>query len=313
MLDYRSIIENAFKEKIEYIEEMQKGLSCKTYLVKVKDKKYIIQIYVGDRIYQAKKKYNILNLINSCFIQKTVKFEENEEYSYLVTEYIDGENLEYYRQYESNFSSDPILCELAIIIHQIHNIKNKNKFGWIDNNGLNAYSNLAKYIDSEYFRFKPRFDNLEVDIKEKFEKKANEARKIIKEKSDNIFISCLCWYDINPCNILISKKENVYRLNALIDPGSARYGTPELDIAFIKMQLCRSKEEYESFINEYEKTCKNTKLDFELIDALSTIVELDVISIEIARNEIISNIPYDSKFKNEIEEIHKNIDRKIYN
>ena len=66
MLNFNTIIENAFNEKFEILKEIKFGLTCQTYLVKVKNNKYIFQIYTDKRLYQAKKKYNILNKMGYC-------------------------------------------------------------------------------------------------------------------------------------------------------------------------------------------------------------------------------------------------------
>ncbi len=134
-----------------------------------------------------------------------------------------------------------------------------------------------------------------------------DFNEIIDDKSKNIAKSCLCWYDMNPGNILISKKEKTYQLEALIDPGGARYGIPEWDIAFIKMQVCRCKEEFDDFLKKYKQINSGISIDMELVNALSVIVEMDVISIEIAENAVILPIPYDTNFKNEIEIIHREL------
>ena len=138
-------------------------------------------------------------------------------------------------------------------------------------------------------------------------RKVNNAIEIISEKSANFKKSCLCWYDINPGNILITKQEKSYKLNALIDPGGARWGVPEWDIVFIKMQLCNTQEEFEYFLEKYKNENSQIKIDIELVNALAIIVEFDVMEIEFSKNIIISPIPFDTNFKREFEAIHKHI------
>lgn len=303
MINFNNIIENAFQDKVDILEEIKCGLKCETYLVKIKDKKYIFQIYIGEAIYQAQKKYNILKQFDNKFIPKAIKVEENKKYAYLIMEYMEGEILSYYRKTDPKFSLNYISNNLAKVLGHIHNISNGNEFGWI----YDKYNDtFIDYINYEYNRLSTNFDYIDIDIRASILIKVKKAMEIIKNKSKNINKSCLCWYDMNPSNILISKKENEYRLEALIDPGGARYGIPEWDIAFVKTQICINKEEFDDFLANYKKA-NNTTIDTELVNALSVIVELDVISIEIVNGITFLPIPYDTNFRKEIEAIHKKI------
>ena len=44
------IIKNAFDEKVQIIDIIKLGLRCETYVVKVKEEKYIFQIYLENAI-----------------------------------------------------------------------------------------------------------------------------------------------------------------------------------------------------------------------------------------------------------------------
>ena len=307
MLDFNTIIENAFNEKFEILKEIKFGLTCQTYLVNVKNNKYIFQIYTDKRLYQAKKKYNILNKIDSKFIPKAIKVEENEEYSYLITEYFEGKSLHYYRRTNLEFSLKNISNDLASVLGQIHNISDIDKFGWINDNYVNTQNSLVDYIKYEYNRLSINFEKLDEEIKHSILKKVKKAIEIIERKSEYIAKPVLCWYDTNPGNILINQKNGVYNLSALIDPGGARYGVPEWDIAFMKMQVCRSKDEFDDFFDKYIKLNSQIHIDIELVNALSIIVEFDVMSIELAEDALILPIPYDTNFRDEIEFIHEMI------
>ena len=307
MLDYNAIIENAFNEEFEILKEIKFGLTCQTYLVRVKNNNYIFQIYTGKRLYQAKKKHNILNKINCEFIPKAIKVEENKEYSYLITEYFKGKSLHYYRHTNPEFSLKSITRQLAFVLGQVHSISDTDKFGWIDNNLIKPQNKLIDYVKCEYNRLSTNFENIDIEIKQSIFKKVNRAIEIIERKSDYALSPCLCWYDINPGNILINQEKGVYTFNALIDPGGARYGVPEWDLAFIKMQVCRSHEEFDDFLVKYIKINPQINIDMELLNALSIIVEFDVMSIELAEDVLILPIPYDTNFKNEIDFIHKSI------
>ena len=137
-------------------------------------------------------------------------------------------------------------------------------------------------------------DFIDNTIKENILEKLIKAIEKIKIESKEIKESCLCWYDLNPDNILIEKN----KLNAILEPGGARYGIPEWDLAFIKMEVCENEEQFIKFIECYKKYSKY-KINLDLLNALTVIVELDDMAIRII-DKIDLKIPYDSNFKKEI-------------
>lgn len=302
MDNINEIIESAFNGKAEITEEIKCGLKCESFLVNCNNKRYVFQVYSDEAIYQANKKYGIFNKIDNRFIPKAVKVKEDKEFSYLITEYVEGNNLYHYMNNDNKFLLKDISGELASILGNIHSMQTGNKFGWIDDKGVSESSSFSDYIKSECDRLKK---NIELSLQEKLEPKVQDAIKVIENK--NISKSCLCWYDMNPGNILISEENGGYKLKGLIDPGGARYGVPEWDIAFIKQQLCRSNEEFQDFLNKYKEINPEISIDLELVKALSVMVELDVMSIELTNNAIISPIPYDTNFKEEIPIVHSKI------
>ena len=108
----------------------------------------------------------------------------------------------------------------------------------------------------------------------------------------------LIWYDLNPENIII----NNYKLSAIIDPGGAKYSVKELDLAFLKMEVCKNEDEFQSLFLEYKKL--DGSIDEKLINAMCILVELDDIMLRLEENIYIP-IPYCSKFKNIINRIQK--------
>ena len=162
---------------------------------------------------------------------------------------------------------------MAFVLGQIHNISDIDKFGWINDNYVNTQNSLVDYIKNEFNRLSKNFEELDEKVKQNIFKKVKKAIEIIERKSGYISKPVLCWYDINPGNILISQENRVYNLSALIDPGGARYGVPEWDIAFMKMQVCRNKEEFDDFFDKYIKLNPQIHIDMELVNALSIIVD----------------------------------------
>lgn len=296
------ILEKEFgKGNTKIVKKIQAGMRCETYLIESNDKKMIFQVYLEGTIYQAKKKYEILQLFNNNFIPKTYKYYEGQTYSYLITEYIEGDTLNCVIK-NDKVELDEVFNELSATLSSIHEIDN-NVFGWITNNEIVKNSQFIDYIKAEYYRLVPSLEQLDEDVKTKIINCVNKAMKTIEDKTENIKKSCLCWYDINPDNVLVKKNNEMYELKGILDPGGARYGIKEWDLAFIKMELCRNKNDFNKFIECYKKN-SNSDIDMELIEALTKIVELDDISIRII-DKVKLPIPYESSFREEIEIIEK--------
>lgn len=162
--------------------------------------------------------------------------------------------------------------------------------GWIGENGVEKKDSFASYIESEIKRNINRIQQVvgEKNIIEDIKSKADKALAIIRDI--NNIKPVICWYDINPNNILINQKSNIV---GFLDPGGGRFSPKEWDLAFIKMDLCKNKEEYEYFIKEYEK---ESKINYELLKALSIIVEIDDMAFQLETNTILP-IAFDTNFK----------------
>ena len=73
------------------------------------------------------------------------------------------------------------------------------------------------------------------------------------------------------------------------------------------MLVCRRKDEFDDFFDKYIKLNPQIHINMELVNALSIIVEFDVMSIELAEDVLILPVPYDSNFEDEIEFIHNRL------
>lgn len=138
------------------------------------------------------------------------------------------------------------------------------------------------------------YSNSDKKILEVINNKANIALNEIK-KSTNIK-PAISWYDINPNNILIDKSS---RIIGFLDAGGARIATKEWDLAFVKMDLCKSEEEFNNFKEEY---LKYHNIDEKLLEALTIVVEIDDIAFQLETNTKLP-IAYESNFKNIIKKI----------
>lgn len=274
--------------------EIKSGLRCKTFVIKKNGVKIIYQEYKDNSYYQAKKKYKILNKISSNneteYIPKCYKYCNLEDKSVLYTEYKTGKSLREIRENNPKFNFSKITKKLAETLCKIHSIKDSDYFGWITDNGCIGNSNLIDCVINEFDRFnsvfKEKLSNKDFSYIEKKERCVIDCIK----KKNNIKPQ-LIWYDLNPENILVNEDDE---LSCIVDPGGAKYCVKELDLAFLKMEVCKNEEEFQSLLIEYKKI--DNTVDEELINAMTILVELDDIMLRIQENLHIP-IPYCSDFK----------------
>ncbi|MGM9849307.1 MAG: AMP-binding protein [Bacilli bacterium] len=281
--------------------EINGGMRSKTYLLEG-DNKYIYQEYFENTKYQAKKKYDISNIVLSndetTSIPKAISYGENKEKSWLITEYKKGKTLNELRKEKMDISD--IAADLTKTLYKIHNSSNYNKYGWITDTTVFDNETFIDYLNSEIQRFvdivKEHVDSETLDI---ILAKANQALEIVKKYSDN-YKPQLLWFDLNPSNILIDRINGKYKLSAIIDPGGAKYGIKEWDIAFLRCETCINEKEYKSVVDSYKKLDKT--LNEEVIEALCVFIELDDMIIRVV-DQIDLPIPYCTVFKDIISKI----------
>lgn len=280
--------------------EITSGLRCKTYVIEEDGKNIIYQEYKDNAYYQAKKKYEILNKIanigGSEYIPKCYKYFNLEDKSVLYTEYRSGHSLHEIRKNRLNFKFDKIAEQLSKVLYKIHSIKDNECFGWITDCGCIEKKNLEEYVKSEFERFQGTFkEKLSYKDLEFIESKEEVVLNFLKKK--NNLKPQLIWYDLNPENILINEKNE---LACIVDPGGAKYGIKEIDLAFLRMEVCENEYEYQSLLTEYKKLDKT--VDEGLIEVMGILVELDDIMLRI-QDGIDIPIPYCSNFKDLITRI----------
>ena len=274
--------------------EITSGLRCKTYIVEEDKNIFIYQEYKDNAYYQAKKKYNILRKLQennyARFIPKCYKYFNLENKSVLYTELKKGESLKKIRNDKGNFPLSKIAKELSETLYKIHSVKDSKCFGWITDNGCIGLNTLLEFVENEIERVQPVLERkLSAEdlnyIKEKEESVKEYAKSLKNIKTQ------LIWYDLNPENILIDDD----KLSGVVDPGGAKYAIKELDLAFIKMEICNDDNDFQAILSEYKKLEKN--VDERLIDMMGILVELDDIMLRLEENIFIP-IPYCSNFKN---------------
>lgn len=304
-----NIEETIKKLELQYKINFKKitgGLRCYSYIMDDGVDKKIIQFYFGLAKYQAEKKYNITEKILTnhkiSVIPEAFSYGKNKNYSWLITELKNGVMLSEIRNRSKEFSLNKINSDLANCLHSIHTVEVANKYGWITDKEVIEYEKFTDYLKSEISRFRSSIEgNIGQSSLDEMIEKANKALDIIK-KYENRFVPTLCWYDINPNNILVDKEKEC--LTGFIDAGGAKYGIKEWDIAFIKMETCINEKEYKSFLKNYKKL--DNSIIEEVIDQLCVFIELDDMLVRIL-DKIKLPKPYDTNFKDIINEIEKNI------
>ncbi len=287
-------------------KKITSGLRCKTYIINEHGSDVLYQEYKENAYYQAKKKYDVIkkiecNAIKNCFIPNVYKYINFDDKSVLYSEVKDGLNLEAYKRLNKKFMFNSIAKDLAKTLYDIHSVKDNKYFGWITDDGcVGNTSSFKEYIVLELNRLEQSFkEYLNKDELIYIREKENEILEYLNNNDENIKPQ-LIWYDINPSNILI--KDN--KLSGLVDPGGAKYATKELDLAFIKMEVCKNEEEFSNLLNEYEKL--DNTIDKELINKMCILVELDDLAIRV-QDKIFLPIPYCTNFYNIINRVHKEI------
>ncbi len=177
-------------------------------------------------------------------------------------------------------------------------MKSGISFGWIGVNGLDEKQFFYQYIEEDIKRNIERIKKCINDEKiiKSFIKKANVSLERLKNISN--IKPVISWYDINPNNILINEK---CAITGFLDPGGARFAAKEWDLAFIKMDLCQNKKEYDFFKRLYSR---QKYIDEDLLEILTVIVELDDIAFQLEA-KVKLPIAFESNFKKELEYIQK--------
>ena len=285
-------------------KEIASGFRCKTYIVKEKGTEILYQEYTDGAYYQARKKYNVTKRIIQSykkFIPNVYKYVNYDDKSVLYSELKGGMNLQDIRRNHIELPISSIAVDLVETLYNIHSIKDSKYFGWITDEGcIGTEKDFCNYVISEFNRFEQCFrDYFSKGQMAEIIDRENELIDFLSSKTGGLEPQ-LIWYDINPSNILIKDG----RLSSLVDPGGAKYAIKELDLAFLKMEVCRSDEEFEQLYLEYKKL--DNSVDRELIEKMSILVELDDIYIRL-QDRIFLPIPYCSNFKNIIEGIHNSL------
>ena len=216
---------NVNKSDISNIHTLKKGMTNRSFIFTVKDKRYIMRIpgEGTDNLINRQEEYDVYQQI------KGEPYTENILYLDPNNGYKLSEFLENTRNSDANDWNDVTKCmELLRRFHQ-------------ENYQVNHKFNIWKQIDFyESLRDAPSAYKDFMIIKENVEK----LKPFIQ---DNIKQWSLCHIDANADNFLIDKKGKIY----LIDWEYAGMQDPDLDIAMYAIYAGYNREQFDRLIDIY--------------------------------------------------------------
>jgi aminoglycoside phosphotransferase (APT) family kinase protein len=221
-----------------------------------------------------------------------IDFKEYKDYSFLLTSYLEGIMLDDMLNINKHIIS-AISQNLIQYLYSIHSVDIEPFFGWIGDEESPDCSTIEEYLYKEMKRFKKSY------VKEFDEKYVENLMSIGENAIENIYRlsiekPVLLWYDINRKNILIREKGDSYEISGFLDPGGARFGLREWDIAFLKINFCLNDEEFFYILDEYMKIYP--ALNMSLLKTFEVFVELDNLALQV-EDQCIYDIPRNSMFK----------------
>ena len=219
------------KKDIHNIHTLKKGMTNRSFIFTVKDKRYIMRIpgEGTDKLIDRKEEYDVYQRV------KTEPYTEKILYLNPDNGYKISEFLESTRNSDAN---DILDVKRSInVLHQFHN----------QNYQVNHTFDLWKQID---FYESLRNTTSAYRDYEDTKKRVLKLRPFIKE---NIERWSLCHIDANSDNFLIDKNNKVF----LIDWEYAGMQDPDLDIAMYAIYAGYDKEKIDQVIDiYYENKCK---------------------------------------------------------
>jgi fructosamine-3-kinase len=277
--EIKKLIERERQQKYHH-RKISSGIVADTFCLKPDNGglEIILQIWSDNLTYQACKKLNIFTLLEQVGVSvpKALKFGRFKDYSYLLTEKLPGYSL---NDIESTVHYYQALASLGTVLRSLHSLEFESHFGWFFEDIKEAqHRTLAHYLSSEVVRFASVLSQCAgLQLWQKLEKYLVQSiDKISRIKT----YPCLCWYDIQPSNVLVSLTLAGKVATSLIDPGAARIGVAEWDLAHSKIHLCTNTLEFDCLTSSYGMD----KLNFELIDLLVPIVLVDDLTLGFERN-----------------------------
>lgn len=221
-------------DEINNINILKKGMTNRSFIFTVKNKKYIMRIpgEGTEKLIDREQEAKIYEKIKKDKISDNVIYI-NKKNGYKITEYINNS-----RTLDSKSEKDLKRC--------IKTLKKLHKSNYQVEHYFSIYKNINFY------------ESLWGDNKSIFNTYDETKRQIFELKDfidKNTKIYSLCHIDANPDNFIIDKDDNIY----LIDWEYAAMQDPLIDIAMFCIYAMYDREEIDRFIDMYfEKGCNHT-------------------------------------------------------
>jgi aminoglycoside phosphotransferase len=274
--DLEKLITEIMGEGFQYFT-LNGGHVAVTLLLESKDEKYVLQIWKNDFSNQSIKKRYIYSLLKNVDfkVPKVIRDGAIGSFTFLVTSFIKGSTLHDVEDSLSDANRKKIMNEIGYSLSIIHNFNfGESFFGWLNGETLDKkFLNLESYLESELERFK--ISLVQRLNKEDWERLELIVKRSILTLSKSSHVPSLNWYDVQLNNVMVENKNGVYSLSGFLDPGAARFGIPEWDIAHAKIHLCRNADDLINLIDGYGLH----ELDMNMVDAFVPIVLTDDLSL----------------------------------
>lgn len=226
------------KKDIHNIHTLKKGMTNRSFIFTVKDKRYIMRIpgEGTDKLIDRKEEYDVYQHIkDEPYTEKILYL--NPDNGYKISEF-----LEETRNSDANDSQDVIEC--MNVLKQFHKRNYQVSHSFDIWNQIEFYESL-RHAESAY---------------RDYNETKNRVLKLREFIKDNIERWTLCHIDANYDNFLINKKDNVY----LIDWEYAGMQDPDLDIAMYAIYAGYSRDKIDKLIGIYYEDGCQEKIRYKI-------------------------------------------------
>lgn len=243
--------------------------------------RYAIQIPTPNAAYQIAKKARIYNLVgeHSSIPVPQASLQLSNNRPYLIMSYCAGKPL------SDCFLTDDKTCQILFlnigaIIAELHaKIPAGNSFGWIDQQGIpKPFKKCSDYIGSEAIRIREVLaEQLDASTLHWLEKSIwPQITLLYQLESSPTFV----WYDIHSDNILVQDDTKDLIITGWLDPGAARIGAPEWDLAHACEHLCQTTLEEDCLLDSYASHT-GRKTDSHILNAFRALIVLDDLALSL--------------------------------
>jgi|YNPMSStandDraft_2_1061718.scaffolds.fasta_scaffold01534_9 hypothetical protein len=244
--------------------------------------KLVIQIPKAPAKYQCRKKAHLYQLVRQAIGTQVphATLRQIDSILYLVMSYCPGVPLSDVSRV-CKLDRKEIVRQLGVLLGNIHErVVVGDLYGWWAEMGLaEGWPTFADYLSAEVLRIQSLLmvrgysDEVKAIIKRALP--VIEPLKALNSKP------VLVWYDLHPDNIIVSPTTNPPEISGLLDPGAARVGPREWDLAHAREYVCLNDAEWYSLLAGYA-TSANEMPDLAACERFRVLILLDDISLNLS-------------------------------